>query len=285
MHMSLAYTYRWVLLVSIALLSVAVAVIYSISRPHPTPIQPLKEDARVMPTTNSSTRAPSQIQPPTTTTNAGLTPNNQAWDSFATLDAPRALRPSTAQPSTPTPNTSTRPTYTPRAETAYTPLVAPQNESYHVPGLTPAHTASDTDIYKAYGNTAGAVIQSAVAAMGNQNTTLLAFVTNLTDTSPVTSLAEQYRALARKIETLDHPQVFKKNAAELVAGYEEVGRGLDTLATASKDTVYTHLLSYNSTVETFAESFVPYASLFGALGITFSPDEPGGIFTPAVQGF
>jgi hypothetical protein len=121
--------------------------------------------------------------------------------------------------------------------------------------------------------------------MGNQNTILLAFVSNPTNAAAVTRLAEQYRTLAHDIEAIHHPDAFKKNAEALVVGYRAVGHGLDTLADATQESVYDSLLSYNATVETFAENFIPYASLFGAVGITYSPDEPGGIFTPAVQGF
>lgn len=214
----------------------------------------------------------------------GLTQLNQDWDTFVKKDSsPTVPRTGSMTATQPAPNT--RPIYTTPTDKPYTPLVVAPTEKqpYKAPGLQDAPPESDTEKIKKYGNAVGEVIQTAVRGMGDQNSMLMAFVTDTSKKAPVESLADKYRTLATELDTINHIVPFTKNAAQLADGYRAVAAGLDTLALATKDTVYDQLLTYNSKVETFAEAFVPYASLFSALGVTFSPDEPGGIFTPAVS--
>jgi hypothetical protein len=135
-----------------------------------------------------------------------------------------------------------------------------------------------------YGNEVGEIIQTAVRGMGDQNALVQSFIKDRTKKPNVLNLAKKYEVLSSSVADARHPKEFANLASSLAAGYSEVARGLRTLSEAEGDTdVYAKMLTYNTNVETFASAFIPYASLFGALGVTFSPDEPGGMFTPAVS--
>jgi hypothetical protein len=165
-----------------------------------------------------------------------------------------------------------------------TPSQAAIPKPYTAPGLRAAKPDPLADLHT-YGNKVGDTIQTAVKGMGDQNALLGAFFADQTKNTSVVTLAEKYEALATALTQIEHPTGFTKNATALIGGYEAAATGLRDLSKTSTNDMYDGLLAYNKKVETFAEAFVPYASLFGAYGVTFSPDEPGGIFTPAVAKF
>jgi hypothetical protein len=155
-------------------------------------------------------------------------------------------------------------------------------KKYAAPGLSSAPAAdNEKEILHTYGNTVGEVIQTSIRGMGDQNALLGAFFKDTTLSTKVIQLAEKYEALAVGVGKIEDPKLFTENAERLSLGYAGVGEGLRLLATAKTDTdMYAHLISYNTKVAEFAERFIPFAQTFGAAGITFTPDEPGGMFNP-----
>lgn len=142
---------------------------------------------------------------------------------------------------------------------------------------------NDAGSLRTYGNTIGEHIQSAVRSMGDQNTLLLGYAEHTTEKRALYTLADQYEALSKIIRDTNAPRGFTDTANRLADGYDAVASGIRIFAESTD--VYAGLLTYNEHVETFANSFIAFASLFGAHGISFNETEPGGIFTPAVSGF
>jgi hypothetical protein len=164
------------------------------------------------------------------------------------------------------------------------------NPQYKAPGLdvfteptTPE--AKQKITIKNYGNAVGETIQTAVRSMGDQNALLMGYVSGVQKKEAVEDLAHKYDALADAVAAAAHPSSFAVAAENLASGYRTVADGLRTVAGKDASHIYEGLIAYNENVETFAAAFVPYATLFGAHGVTFTPDEPGGLFTPAVGSF
>ncbi len=139
-----------------------------------------------------------------------------------------------------------------------------------------------------YGNTIGQKIHDMVIKNGDQNEALGVFVKNKNTESysDIKNIGDNYIQLAKNIDDTLAPHGFSESAHRLSLGYTGVGNQL--LAFSGKNTdeaIYAQILIYNGSVETFGESFIALAQLFGAYGVKFSPDEPGGIFSPAVTGF
>lgn len=156
--------------------------------------------------------------------------------------------------------------------------------------LTPSDTAPEEDAVKktirAFGNAVGAKIQMLVLSHGKQNENLGAFVIERTDSGRtyIDKLSSDYDTLAKNIESVDAPSVFKNEKSALIAGYRGIADGLRILKKSTDDaSTYENMLTYNSHVETFGTSFIEFALLFKEQGVTFKENEPGGIFTPPVS--
>lgn len=138
---------------------------------------------------------------------------------------------------------------------------------------------------RAFGNAVGTKIQGFTISHGTQNDRLGAFVIERSESDKkyIESLANDYDNLARSIEGIDSPSAFSEEHKAFVAGYHSIADGLRVLKRATDDkSTYEHMLTYNTHVEEFAESFVPFALLFRAQGVEFTENEPGGIFTPPI---
>lgn len=249
------------------------AVGYALFNVDPTPLTddertPLYTSNTPTPTTAETHRS---LPQPT-----GLQQVTAKWDAFVRSYNGTPPKPKQATLTTRTPS-AVLPTYDPTPIT--TPPPPDATVPYTPPELSLPSKRTDEDV-RAYGNTMGATIQSAVAAMGDQNATLMAFITDPSHREDVLSLSRRYDTLARDIQLLKHAVGFREAAHNLALGYTHVAEGLRVLADAKPDAMYSSLLEYNTRVEKFADSFVSYASLFGAYGVTFSATEPGGIFTP-----
>lgn len=134
---------------------------------------------------------------------------------------------------------------------------------------------------KDYGNAVGSKIKSFVEGPGkDQNDMLTSFIGNPIDNQHVLDLAESYTALADIIDETDAPNAFTDKQKKLSEGYRSVADGLKVLSEASTSDMYDKMITYNNHVESFGSAFVQFALTFGVFGVTFSPDEPGGIFTP-----
>jgi hypothetical protein len=136
----------------------------------------------------------------------------------------------------------------------------------------------------AYGNEVGSEIKHFVEGVGrDQNDILISFTANPNNNEGVLDVQGGYSALADAIDTIEAPDTFKNLQNKLANGYRSVADGLGVLSEASTNDMYDKMLTYNSHVEEFGSAFIQFALQFQALGITFSPDEPGGIFTPPVS--
>lgn len=138
---------------------------------------------------------------------------------------------------------------------------------------------------KNYGNTVGKSIQETVSTkLKSQNDTLIAFTKDTSKKESVLAIKNIYDSLSADIAAIKAPVGFVDAQKKLADGYAAIGTGLEHLANAREGTLYSAMIVYNEHVERFASAFVSYALLFGAHGVTFTQDEPGGIFTPPVSG-
>ena len=136
-----------------------------------------------------------------------------------------------------------------------------------------------------FGNAVGNKIQILTLTHGKQNEKLGSF-TQLRDESGrvyIDQLADDYDILAKNIDSIKGPSVFAKEQKALVNGYRGIADGLRVLKRSTDDaSTYQNMLTYNTHVEDFATSFIPFALLFKDQGVVFSENEPGGIFTPPI---
>ncbi len=138
---------------------------------------------------------------------------------------------------------------------------------------------------RSFGNAVGTKIQMLTLSHGKQSEKLGSFTQLRDDTGReyIDLLAGDYDTLAKSIDTIQGPSVFSAEQKALANGYRSIADGLRVLKRSTDDaSTYENMLTYNTHVEDFAKSFIPFALLFKEQGVIFSENEPGGIFTPPV---
>lgn len=144
------------------------------------------------------------------------------------------------------------------------------------------------DTLRAFGNALGEKIQEMVQKNSDQNEALMRYVTerNAVSLERLNGIADAYEVLAATLTKTTAPSGFSESTARVSTGYKDIAAMLRAFSGKTTDeSLYEQILTYNKSVETFGTAFITLSKTFGAHGITFSPDEPGGIFSPAVSGF
>jgi hypothetical protein len=143
--------------------------------------------------------------------------------------------------------------------------------------LEPLATA-DIEVYREFGNTVAQKIQTFSLLQSNQYEVMGDFASGTTDTSDVLKLSAAYSELAKDLTTVTPPKAFVTAFSGIVDGYATVGSATKDFSESTPS--QKSMEAYNAHIETFARAFTRFSLLFGALGVTFTSDEPGYMFSP-----
>ncbi len=135
-----------------------------------------------------------------------------------------------------------------------------------------------------YGNAVGSYVQSFEEAHPAQPELMKNFLEDRQNPAKVASvraLGEAYIALGKNLAGVDSiPSAVAPQHAALAKSYQDLGQHFMPIASAGNDSnLLAALQSYNGAADTYARAFVALASLLGAYGVAFSPDDPGSVFT------
>lgn len=144
-------------------------------------------------------------------------------------------------------------------------------------------TAAQAALY-GYGNEAGSTIQSFEETHTNMSQVLTDQVNDRTDTqkaAAVVSIGNGLAAMGRALEGITDapPSVVSLNLS-LAKSYEDIGAKLAQVPQAQTDAQFiTAIDTYNAAADTFTKNYVALASYLAASGVTFSPNDPGDVFS------
>lgn len=144
-------------------------------------------------------------------------------------------------------------------------------------------TPTQQSIYE-YGNQAGSSIQSFEGSFRNGPQILKDQFEDREDPEKnerLLALARGLSSVGSELERLEGvPTEVATSHAKVAASYKELGAKLSSVQAAKTDeAVLDAIVSYNTTVELYVKNYVALATLISAHGVTFSPEDPGSIFT------
>jgi len=186
-------------------------------------------------------------------------------DLFATLIAPTRPKATTTESTNPEllwDGNRTAPSATPSESEKE--LLTPYQEALYV-----------------YGNTVGEMLSTFELAHSGQATILGDFFSGKgTLTSErVARLADAYTTLSEDLKHVPPPQSAHIIHEKLQNAYASVGRTLATLSSHTTTPTADDVLAYNATAEAVAKQLLALTLLFSSSGVTFSPSDPGSVFT------
>lgn len=135
-----------------------------------------------------------------------------------------------------------------------------------------------------YGNEVGSTIQSFESSFRNAPQTLKNQFEDREDPTKnqaLNALAEGLARVGRTLEKMETvPPEIATAHAKVAASYQEMGEKLARISGARGDEEFLELaLAYNATVETYTQNYIALATLISAYSITFTPNDPGSVFT------
>jgi len=148
---------------------------------------------------------------------------------------------------------------------------------------TKERTPEQEELYN-YGNEAGSEIQSFEDSHRNMPQILKDQFEDPRDAGKIATLLGLGDALAgvgRALEEIGNvPESVRSANASVAKSYKEMGVLLAQVPKAyTDDERISAMLAYNATVETYIKNYVALATILSAYGVTFSPGEPGSVFT------
>jgi hypothetical protein len=167
---------------------------------------------------------------------------------------------------------------------------APQTSAYaFIPGglVSTTTVKSRTALQKTlfdYGNEVGSFIASFEQQYPNETQILINQAQdrgNADKAAAVVSLGQELSALGDSLSAMDNvPGQMQSAHAALAKSYNEIGGKLALVAKANGDAHFLAAIqSYNASVDVFTKNYVAMANIFVAYGVTFSPGDPGEVFT------
>ena len=155
-------------------------------------------------------------------------------------------------------------------------------------------TALQQTLYN-YGNDVGSSIQAFEQQYPNETQILIDQAQDRSNTSKadkVVSIAQALSVLGDNLSQMDAgedtdgggnqsvPSQMKSAHAALAKSYSDIGTKLALIPKTQSDAAFIAAINtYNTSVETFTKNYVAMANLFVAYGVTFSPGDPGSLFT------
>lgn len=145
-----------------------------------------------------------------------------------------------------------------------------------------------------YGNDVGSFIQSFEQQYPNETKILTDQIQDRKDTvkgAAVVSLGQALSALGSSLSAMDDgsgdeggnqsvPSQMRPSHLALAKSYSELGAKLALIPKTQSDTDFIAAINaYNASVDTFTKNYVALANLFAAYGVSFSPEDPGSLFT------
>lgn len=136
-----------------------------------------------------------------------------------------------------------------------------------------------------YGNEVGSYIQS----FDQQNPTAAIILRDQAEDRADPQKSAAVLELARALENVgqsllnsivDIPEGIAPTHATLAKSYIEIGKNLALVPKATSDTDFLNAIeTYNASADTFVKNYIAFATLLGAYGITFDPNDAGSAFT------
>lgn len=144
-------------------------------------------------------------------------------------------------------------------------------------------TPTQQALYK-YGNEAGFYVQSFENANKNMADVVQKQIDDPQGPLAVAALVELAKNLAKVGNSLekiaDVPAQATSVNTKLAGSYKDVGAKLALVPDAKTDEERAEtMLTYNAAAEEFVKSYVALVTLFSISEVTFTPDEPGSVFT------
>ncbi len=147
----------------------------------------------------------------------------------------------------------------------------------------PQRSAPQRSLYE-YGNNIGSIIQSFEQQHANSTQILTDQAqdrTNADKAAAVEQLGRGLSAVGNAILALDSvPAQAASDNEALGKSYQDIGSKLALVPQAQSDQAYLAAINtYDDAVNAFVTKYVALAQLFVSEGVTFSPDDPGSVFT------
>lgn len=96
----------------------------------------------------------------------------------------------------------------------------------------------------------------------------------------LSALAGSLEDLGERLAAMSPPSEVRAAHQKVAASYRALGAKLALVPDARTDAaVLDAILAYNAEAETYVQNYVALATLLSAHGVTFSPDDPGSVFT------
>ena len=137
-----------------------------------------------------------------------------------------------------------------------------------------------------YGNQAGKFIQDYDGTHTNQTQELTDSIndrTNAAKSAAVAVIGHDLEAIGDGLNSLTAvPDVATQDNIALAAGYHEIGAKLVVVSQSGNlhdADIVAAIKTYDAAVDTFNKKYTNLALLFVAQGVTFSPSEPGSVFS------
>ncbi|MBI4079999.1 hypothetical protein HY414_02120 [Candidatus Kaiserbacteria bacterium] len=94
------------------------------------------------------------------------------------------------------------------------------------------------------------------------------------------SLAGALEDIGFQLEGIEAPSPVSAAHKKVAASYKELGQKLALVPNAKSDqAILDAILSYNAAAEVYVQNYVALATLIGAYGVSFSPEDAGSVFT------
>ncbi len=161
--------------------------------------------------------------------------------------------------------------------------------SFPSSSLTKERTPIQQALYE-YGNKAGKIIQTFEDSNQNMADVVQAQSEDPEDPLKVAALIKLADSLADVGVSLEElssvPAEAANQNAKLATSYKDMGAKLALVPNAmTEDSRVETMLTYNAAAESFVTNYVAIVTLFSIMEVTFSPDEPGSVFTFTMTGF